>query len=333
MIARNILQQPKPIGLALQSIADIELQQATSLFVSLLVRPHREWQELLRSIHPALNSFNLPIAIETQHVGPKTVSIPLWRRIVKILYPHDSRRIVVDRPVPTSWMQWLQEPLAFNKNILYPSKVSPGPIKADWLAHNGISTVQQLMHSSARLTGGQRAFTTTLQDHIRKTAHASTTINPSPATPKRQKLPYIMEAITPHDPSYSVHRLHTTKLASQSSLTPKQADAHLLLSHNKLPCSDSLQDRFKDWVCPLCGSPQDSTQHALITCPEIPSILKRSKIPPLANLQDLPRWLATPDKHKSEWSAISKIIHKRKKGRITTLKTRPEPPCEGPGKC
>ena len=328
MIARSTLQQQRPSGIALQSIVAIETQQAKTLLLSLLTRRHVEWEELLRSLHPALTPFNLPVAIDHQHIGPKALPLPLWKRIVDILKTTDPPQLLIHRPAPATWQQWLIEPVAFNTNIIQQTGPTSAPIKASWLAHNSITTVQHVMDAAPRLKGGHRAFITSLQATIRSLAKAprqQTATHTTQTQPqKRQKLTHTKSTIAPYDTSYTVHSYHPIKVVTSSKLTNKQADAHLLMSHDKLPCASSLQHRIKDWSCPLCGAPQDTPQHALIQCPHIPSILKRSSLPPIPSLHDLPLWLAHPDKHVNTWTAISKIIHKRKTGRIKTLKTHAE---------
>jgi hypothetical protein len=324
MIARPTLQQQRPSGLALQSIHDIETQQAKTLLISLLTRPHTEWQELLQSLHPALTPFNLPVAIEQHHIGPNATDLPLWSRIVNILKPNDTPLLLIARPVPSTWQQWLQEPIAFNRNIVQQSGPTSGPIKAVWLAQHSITSVQHVMEARARLSGGQAAFITSLQKTIRNIANTPITHNPSHPK-KRQKLTHTKDSLTPYDSSYTLHSYHPIKIVTPSILTNKQADAHLLLSHDKLPCTSTLQHRFTDWSCPLCGAPEDTPIHALVTCPHIPSILKRSNLTPLTSLHDLPLWLSDPSQHISTWSAISKIVQKRKSGRIKTLKAHADP--------
>ena len=180
------------------------------------------------------------------------------------------------------------------------------------------------MDARARLSGGQAAFITSLQKTIRTLAQAP--IQHHVSNPqKRQKLSHTKHTITPYDTSYTIHSYHPIKIVTPSKLINKQADAHLLMSHDKLPCTSTLQHRFTDWSCPLCGAQQDTITHALITCPHIPSILKNTKLPLITSLKDLPLWLSDPSQHINTWTAISKIIQKRKSGRIKTLRTHAEP--------
>ena len=124
MISRDVMSQPPPSGIGITSIEDIQDTQASATYRTLLQRPHKEWEDLLASIHPALNSFNLQFALKSNVIGPRAVPLPFWKYLTTILLERDPPIYSITRPWPNSWTSWLTEPILINPNITYPSRMT-----------------------------------------------------------------------------------------------------------------------------------------------------------------------------------------------------------------